>query len=337
MNNIIDARTTNMDSDNLIKGVHDTTDTDTDFDEWEEIGIDIDTQMSKIKELLDKMNSDRFTDIANLHLSCADEYHNEGVEAARAKDYQKACDIVVKGNEEYPENVDLLADCIHYSSLCFRDDIALEYYNKLRQIPWKCYNWRAFSFALDFLQKDFKKNECEIREVIKEFSSNIPYSERAYESEAELEEKLGNYDKAYIILTEAIHRFPNASQCAIKLLEYQLDRGMYNDALKTCRYGLSVIETQPSCNVPFFALCECLILDNLLHIKAIKGEKIAKNEITSLSEKYNILISKFQNALRYYRDVIEMRRNLLGLIDTEDDGVNGTAKVKESKNIEKSE
>ncbi|MCR5479337.1 MAG: hypothetical protein K6F27_05670 [Ruminococcus sp.] len=322
MDNIIDARTENLDVDAM--------DTDNIFEGGDDPSDEIN---ERIKELLDKMDSDRITDIADLHLSCADEYHNEGVEAARARDYQKACDIVVKGNKEFPGCVDLIADCIHYSSLCFRDDIAVEYYKRLRQLPLKCYNWRAFSFAIDFLMKDYNKNENEIRKVIEEYKCNIPYEERALESEAELEEKLGNVDKAIDILTEAINRFPNASQCAIKLLEYQLDKGLYADAIKTARYGMSCIETQPSVNLPYFALCECLILDHFLHLKANKGEKISKQEIITLSEKYQTLSSKFKCDLRHYRSVIEMRRNLLAFIDTMDDDEEDTIKI--SENVEK--
>lgn len=329
MNNIFDAQTEHFNIDAM--------DTDRIRDEEGDVDEEINSRMERIKVLLDKMNKDRFTDIADLHLSCADEYHNEGVDAARERDFQHACDIVVKGEEEFPGNIDLIADCIHYSSLCSRDDIAGEYYKKLRQLPWKAYNWRAFSFAIEFLLKDFTKNEAEIREVIDKYKKYIPYDERAFESEAELEENLGNTEKVISILTDAINRFPNASQCALRLLEYQVDRGLYDDALITARYGLSCIETQPSVNVPYFALCECLLLDHQIHIKKNNGEKITKNEIKSLSKKYSILEKDFKSDLRHYQSVIKVRRNLLAFIDSEEDSEDSDGTLKIPENVEKSD
>lgn len=325
MNNIFDAQTEHFNIDAM--------DTDRIRDEEGDVDEEINSRMERIKVLLDKMNKDRFTDIADLHLSCADEYHNEGVDAARERDFQHACDVVVKGEEEFPGNIDLIADCIHYSSLCSRDDIAGEYYKKLRQLPWKCYNWRAFSFAIEFLLKDFKKNEAEIREIIEKYKKYIPYDERAFESESELEEKLGNTEKVIDILTEAINRFPNASQCALRLLEYQFDRGLYDEALITARYGLSCIETQPSVNLPFFALCEALLLDHQLHIQRINGEEITKTEINSLAEKYGILAKDFKNDLHHYQSVIKVRRNLLTFINSGEACEDNDSTVKIPENV----
>ena len=112
----------------------------------------------------------------------ADDIHNKAVEYARRGKSREAAEICMKGLTTFPLNVDLLADTIKYSSEAGEMGTATKHYNTLKEkVPFQRWNWRAFTFAFDFLMKENPiANECECRSIVENYKVVLPYEERAY-------------------------------------------------------------------------------------------------------------------------------------------------------------
>ena len=85
----------------------------------------------------------------------ADDYHNLSVQyTMNWDDYESGFNIVERGLQYYPRNVDLLADAIYYGSCAGEYDKCEQYEKRLNEIPIGLWNWRAFTFLIDYyLQK----------------------------------------------------------------------------------------------------------------------------------------------------------------------------------------
>lgn len=85
----------------------------------------------------------------------ADDYHNLSVDyTVNWDDYESGFNIVERGLQYYPRNVDLLADAIYYGSCAGEYDKCEQYEERLNKIPVGLWNWRAFTFLIDYyLQK----------------------------------------------------------------------------------------------------------------------------------------------------------------------------------------
>ena len=85
----------------------------------------------------------------------ADDYHNLSVQyTINWDDYVSGFNIVERGLQYYPRNVDLLADAIYYGSCAGEYEKCEQYEIKLNEIPVGLWNWRAFTFLIDYyLQK----------------------------------------------------------------------------------------------------------------------------------------------------------------------------------------
>lgn len=164
----------------------------------------------------------------------SDYYHNEAVKYARYGKFNKSAQICIAGLKRFPYDVDLLADVIKYSSDAGNRDVSCKYYAVLKDtVPVQRWNWRAYSFSLEYLLNDPIGNEYECRAIIANYKRYIPYEEKVYVAESELEEALGNADRSMEVLHEALASRENASQCSIRLADMQMDRGLYEDVIAT--------------------------------------------------------------------------------------------------------
>ena len=83
--------------------------------------------------------------------------------------YDSACAIVKRGLEEAEADVDLLSDFIKYGILCGRQEECDRYFRELKDnISMEEWNWRAFSFSIDYLldKLDHTRNRI-TRETLK--------------------------------------------------------------------------------------------------------------------------------------------------------------------------
>lgn len=116
----------------------------------------------------------------------ADDYHNFSVNYYRYDDYMSAYNIVDKGLSLYPMDVDLLADAICYGMNCNKD--CNDYYERIKQIPYSLWSWRAFCFVIDYLLQvrtlnsinQYEENINTALEISRSFVQMMPDNSRSY-------------------------------------------------------------------------------------------------------------------------------------------------------------
>lgn len=274
--------------------------------------IDFQDLLSQMKELMSDLDDD---DDSEIDMD-ADDYHNQAVDYARHSKYGMAASLCQEGLEKFPLNIDLLADTIKYSADAGDMERAAEYYTILNEkVPYKCWNWRAFTFSFDYLlQRDPIANEDDCRILIMTYRNCLPYEEKADMAESELEDALGNMEASMNVLKNALHTHTNARQCALRLADMQMDRGLYEDVIKTANYGIAAsAEPQPSINVPYLYFIRTLAKDYILHRKECTGEKISEKEVDALREDYELLLSEFPR-LKHYESTIKTRVKMLKFV-----------------------
>ena len=134
----------------------------------------------------------------------ANDYHNAATEHAKNNRYTAAAELCKKGLAKFPGNIDLLADVLHYSASAGDTETAGEYLQLLLAQDRRRWNWRAFTFTLDFLMEAPDVDERLCRELIADYHRLLPYEEKAYVAESELEDMLGNHERSLEILREAL-------------------------------------------------------------------------------------------------------------------------------------
>lgn len=245
-------------------------------------------------------------------------YHNKAVIYAQLDMNNRAMMICKDGLKKFPLDIDLLACVIKYSSDSGDLQTATDYYSTLKEnIPFQRWNWRAYTFSLDFLmKKDPIANEDECRMLINNYKKYLPYEEKACMAESELEEALGNMERSKEVLMEAICSHSNASQCALRLADMQMDQGLFDEVEKTSNYGI-VASTRPqaSISIPYVYYLRTLIKDHNLHKREYFGEAISKTEVEALMLEYEQLIEKFPE-LKKYESTIDTRYNMLYFVKT---------------------
>ena len=254
----------------------------------------------------------------------ADDFHNKAVDYARRGRYRQAAETCMRGLKYFPKDVDLLADTVKYSSNAGDAATAERYFRILKDsIPFARWNWRAYQFTLDYLIEDNPAvHEQECRLILSNFHQTLPYEERAYLSESELETALGNYERSMEVLAEATRTRSNACMCALRLADMQLERGLYADVVKTASYGIAAAaDPQPSINIPYLYYLHTLAKDYLLHCRAfgLNGEdagKVSAEEIETLKKEYEMMLSEFPR-LNHYGDSIQMRLRMLKFLAAE--------------------
>lgn len=278
--------------------------------------------LDSIFELLSQMGSsssdedDEEDDFDDNNSMSADDYHNKAIEYVHRDKYKRATDLCIEGLKRYPMNMDLLADTIKYSSKSGDMRVAEAHYLMLRKQPFNCWNWRAFTFSCDYLlESNPVENEEEIRVLVEQYKSILPYEEKAYMAESELENALGNHEQSMKVLADSIQHYSNASQCALRLADMQFERGMYVEVVETCNYGIAAsAEPQPSINIPYLLLLRAMSKDHILITKA-NHEPIKESEINAIRDEYKLLLEEFPYQMMCYSGVIEARCSVLKFVD----------------------
>ena len=265
----------------------------------------------------DEFDDDDDSDDSDDSDMSVDDYHNKAVDRARRGRIREATELCVMGLKKFPLNIDLLSDAIKYSSEAGDMNTAKEYYTLLSEnVPFTRWNWRAFTFSFDYLLKaDPVANADACRNIVNSYKKFLPYEEKASMAESELESALGNDERSMQVLKEAICMHTNASQCALRLADMLMDRGMYEEVLSTANYGIAAsAETQPSINVPYLYYLRALAEDHLLHKKVFLGKEVSEDEVEVLKREYQLLKSEFPELMGYAR-TIQLREKLLKFIN----------------------
>ena len=243
----------------------------------------------------------------------SDDFHNKAVDLARSSRYDEAVRMCQAGLKRFPEEIDLLADTVKYASKAGDMDTAEAHFQKMLAIPRQRWNWRAYTFGFDYLVLHPLQNEALCRELIADYKRYIPYEEKSHMSESELEEALGNGERSMEVLLHVVDEHPTAPQCALRLADMQMDRGMFGEVIKTCNYGLSAsCEVQPSINIPYLILLRTLCKDALLFKRMHQGMHVTADEIDMLVKEYEFIRAEFPE-LSHYSAITRIRANCLKL------------------------
>lgn len=124
----------------------------------------------------------------NNFIGDSNDYHNIAVVCAKQEDFDTACRFLDHGLQQYPYDVDLLADYLKYGMKCNKKDECEKAYQNLfaRKQDW---NWRAYKFSIDYLIElvsiDSIDRDESITSLIADFQTDLPDEEDAYLVEAE--------------------------------------------------------------------------------------------------------------------------------------------------------
>lgn len=297
--------------DSLLEGLtapHDVEDTPNEDDKKEKGLGGLSQQLLAALSHMDEDDEDD-TDDADREAS---QYHNKATEYARRGRNRDAVKLCIRGLEKFPTNVDLLADVIKYATDAGDMETAHRYFLLLMGIQREQYNWRAFTFSLDYLLENARENEDTCRALIADYHRILPHEEKAYVAESELDERLGNHEQSLKILEETIQKLPNAPQAALRLADKQFERGRYEEAIQTTSYAfVASSESQPSINISYLVLLRLLAEDAVLHQNLLRGDPVTQQQIDQMREKYHTYEEAFPMAGMHFKGAIADRVGIL--------------------------
>lgn len=228
------------------------------------------------QKILDAISSDTEQTICG----SANEYHNLASEYARKGLASMASAIAALGAKRYPQNIDLLADVIKFGSESQKWEICKEAYQRLSKIDKKRWNWRAFTFSVDYLIDRYSTEEPPEREdthkeavaLVQKYKESGLQDERAWVAEAELFLTENETEKAVKTLEDGVEKIQVAPQCCIKLADIYLKCGEYEKAIKYSAIGAkATAQEQPSASIAYLYYVSALAKDALIHQEALNS------------------------------------------------------------------
>ena len=232
----------------------------------------------------------------------ADNIHNCAVPYAKENMYDCACIILKRGLEELDAAIDLLADYIRYGICCGKYRECEEFYNCLNEIPKKEWNWRAFSFSLDYLLDKLnrtreKRERSTLKRIVKKLSNEfviIIGNDQAYFDKAQVLKTFGNdnTETEESVLYAGINSLKVAPRCALRLSDILFERGEYKEAaelLKRC--CINAFKPQPDINSGYSFLLSALCKTSHLFDEHSDGNfKESKDTVLDLYKDFNTAI-----------------------------------------------
>lgn len=199
----------------------------------------------------------------------ADDIHNCAVPYARENMYDCACIILKRGLDELGAAIDLLADYIRYGISCGKYTECEEYYNRLNEIPQQEWNWRAFSFSIDYLLDKLNRirnteERAELKRMVIKLADQFVATignDQAYYDKAQVLKTLGNSisETEESVLQRGINSLKVAPRCALRMADILFERGEYQEAAKLLkRCCLNAFKPQPDINSGYSYLLSAL-------------------------------------------------------------------------------
>lgn len=257
----------------------------------------------------------------------SDDFHNLAVSLARRDEYLLACDVLKCGLTQF-RSCDLLADFLQYSISCSRGTEAREYFKILMDIPRRRYTWRAFSFAINFLQylseqpdgtqfllqtapelADLSTKGSQLPEerammsLVAEFKKYFPSSEEPYRVEAQVCNFMKDEKKELAVLRAALSKLKVCPKCALRLGDILFDRGDFKEAAEAIQRAITdSVRTQTAVNVGYlhYLMGLCKISDARKDGRALTSE-----DADGIYYNFNMAMSEFQSGRDSYREVIK--------------------------------
>ena len=268
-------------------------------------------------------NSDSNQKVDLIRGSEAD-YHNLTVEFSRNNCVPFAAMTAMIGMATYPMSADLIGDFIKYSQEIGDTEMCQHGVEMLKAIDRQYWTWRTFVFVIDYYKdslgtvKDistYKNNIKEAEKLIADFKSYIPHEERSYVAEAELKQNQNDYKAALAALREGVKKVAVAPQCCMKLADYYLELGKYDEAEKYARKGiLTSIQDQPTVSVGYLYYILALSLDAKRITARQAGKTPDRSDTLSILNAYQTADRLLVNEGRInvsYRKSIDSRKIIL--------------------------
>lgn len=257
-------------------------------------------------------------------IGSANDFHNLAVNFSMRDDYETACNILDKGLELFPRDVDLLADYLQNGLNCGRFIVCEEYFNRVFKIPMTCWTWRGFSFAIDYMKS--LSNNMESEEELAEWKKKMinladsyytyfPYSEDTFLAKAGIYQYFNDREKEIEILMDALEKINNCPRCSLRLADIFFDKGDYRQALKyleRCKKGS--VQTQEKINQGYmyylFGLCKAA---EMHQSSAYDDEERIKGiyQDFSIAEKLKMSFSSYKKVMNRQIDILELKSGIL--------------------------
>lgn len=206
------------------------------------------------------------------------DYHNLAAELARHGYSDYACEVIIVGLKYYPYNVDLLSDSLQYvHTFENADDIASSSIQTLEYIGRNGWNWRAFTFYIDYLNDldPNLSNKENLMSLLGDYKKVLPNDERAYMAEYETYLKFGDLESAKQSLVYAEENIKYTAQCSLTLSKIYCENGEYDKAIYSATRAIqSQAETQPSSSTGAAFAFRGFALDAKIHENMLIGENI---------------------------------------------------------------
>ncbi|MBQ8618998.1 MAG: hypothetical protein IJ418_16000 [Clostridia bacterium] len=167
----------------------------------------------------------------------AAEFHNLAVEYARMDWESVSCMIIEKAMKlpHCEQDIDLMADYLKYCIAPGKMEKGLKIYNKLLEIDISRWNWRAFSFTIDFMLASCDQNGFQKKDILAladKFIRRISGSEEPYISKAAVYAAYNDRESEQRILLEALQQTGfRHTKIHLRLADLYFAQGDYETAL----------------------------------------------------------------------------------------------------------
>ena len=271
------------------------------------------------------------------------DYHNLAVEMTRRGCYLLGFDIVQKGLQQYPYNIDLLADAVYYGSCAGKFDQCEQYAETLKSRPFALWSWRAYTFMIDYYmdKADWLESTTDIMQSLKDALSLaakaqdiLSTDERGYlaehrvhlvlerwfremaVNESDTNKKQSCFETADEERQLAINSLKRAIennniiavQCCLRYADLTFEARDYKETIQVCQKAFCYGESQPSAKMGYFLYLSALSMDSLIHEEKAFGDE------ARIMECYRMYLAadKTLDANRItYRNNIRLRINNL--------------------------
>ena len=271
--------------------------------------------LKKLKDLADWIGSPLIK-----YIGTTDDFHNISVAYARLDMYEEACIVLERALNETPMNIDLIADNIQYGIKCGSEGMkkSQKYYRRLKTISDDEWNWRAFSFSLDYLIAELERTvnfskRKQLKKEIYELSDTFiakKNSDRAYYDKSEIYKHFGDLDMERTTLNEAVEKLESAQLCRFRLADIEFEKGHYCASIIMLRSCLFDFKMQDVINKGAAFL---ILAMNRASLYFGKSEKALldddKEEIKSI---YSDIDSARSYGLDSFEDVANILEKVIG-------------------------
>lgn len=241
-------------------------------------------------------------------------FHNMSCDLARKKDYRgavKACEAGLK----FGPNGDLYGDLINYHTKLNDINEAIHTFESMsKNVPKEQWTWRSFTFSIEMLLKDTKKNESVLLQLIEEYKRFLPHESKAVLAQYDVLTALGRDDEAFETLKNSVESYPAGEDIMLRLADILHERGLWESAKRIAMKAISAAaQSQTGINTPYAALIVCLSNDGIVFAKLAEGIAVEQGEVEKIVKQYTRLKDDFLTELFPYLDQINTRISLLQL------------------------